>query len=268
MPIDYSKWDNLELSDDSDVEVHPNIERGTFIRLRQRKIREDREKRRMRQERAEALVAMNKDLVQRITELRDEVSAADSAAMAAIASQWEQDVEQSRAFTQKRDAAIKEGAEPEQPSEAEMLAALKARISDDLLKAAASLDTPEAKRNEYVVQLGVHIGKLGKSLQDAEQELEEATSDLARHIDPESIAHGGFDRTFVSKASEASGSGSKGPAGSARRTEKQTVTADEVLNPGSVGRFDSATAAGAAEVEDEDDSNAIDENGDLRLDAD
>ncbi|KAI9466474.1 Cdc37, N-terminal domain-containing protein, partial [Coemansia mojavensis] len=71
MPIDYSKWDNLELSDDSDVEVHPNIERGTFIRLRQRKIREERENRRMRKERAEALIEMNSDLIKRIEQLRD-----------------------------------------------------------------------------------------------------------------------------------------------------------------------------------------------------
>ncbi|KAA8564058.1 hypothetical protein EYC84_012047 [Monilinia fructicola] len=27
MPINYSKWDALELSDDSDVEVHPNVDK-------------------------------------------------------------------------------------------------------------------------------------------------------------------------------------------------------------------------------------------------
>jgi cell division cycle protein 37 len=25
--MDYSKWDKLELSDDSDIEVHPNIDK-------------------------------------------------------------------------------------------------------------------------------------------------------------------------------------------------------------------------------------------------
>ncbi|KAJ1731931.1 hsp90 co-chaperone Cdc37 [Coemansia biformis] len=266
MPIDYSKWDNLELSDDSDVEVHPNIERGTFIRLRQRKIREDREKRQMRQERAEALVAMNNDLVQRITQLRDEVSAADEPAMAAIVRQWEHDVEQSRVFTQKRNAAQKEGAAPEQPSEEEMVAALKARISDDLLRAAAELDTVEARRKEYLAQLDVHIGKLGKSLQDAERELEEAISDIARHIDPETISHAGFDRSFVSKSSDAPAASGSGTAPKSARGSKgkQTVTTEEILNPESVGVFDSDKAA----ADDDDDSNAIDENGDLRLDKD
>ncbi|KAJ2517811.1 hsp90 co-chaperone Cdc37, partial [Coemansia sp. RSA 2049] len=74
MPLDYSKWDNLELSDDSDVEIHPNIERGTFLRLRQRKIREERENRRVRKERNEALISMNKDLIERVTGLRDRVA--------------------------------------------------------------------------------------------------------------------------------------------------------------------------------------------------
>ncbi|KAJ1857951.1 hsp90 co-chaperone Cdc37 [Coemansia sp. RSA 1822] len=253
MPIDYSKWDNLELSDDSDVEVHPNIERGTFMRLRQQKIREDRENRRLKKERAEAMIAMNKDLVDRISQLRDQVAAADEPAMEAISRQWEQDVEQSRAFKEKRDAAIKEGTEPAHPSEEEMLAALKARVSDDLLKVTAKIDTLDAKRKEYTTQLEVHIAKLQKSLKDAERELEEVNREIATHIAPDSIAHTGFDRSFVSK-------GDSSAAGKA----KQTVTTDEVLNPDSVGKFDNP----AATTDDDVDADAIDDEGGLRIDDD
>lgn len=42
MAIDYSKWDKLELSDDSDVEVHPNVDKSSFIRWKQRDIHEKR----------------------------------------------------------------------------------------------------------------------------------------------------------------------------------------------------------------------------------
>lgn len=45
MPIDYSKWDNLELSDDSDIEVHPNVDKRSFIRWKQRDIHEKRQQR-------------------------------------------------------------------------------------------------------------------------------------------------------------------------------------------------------------------------------
>ncbi|EMG50192.1 Hsp90 co-chaperone, putative (Cell division control protein, putative) [Candida maltosa Xu316] len=42
MPIDYSKWDKIEISDDSDIEVHPNVDKNSFIRWKQRDIHEKR----------------------------------------------------------------------------------------------------------------------------------------------------------------------------------------------------------------------------------
>lgn len=45
MPIDYSKWDKIELSDDSDIEVHPNVDKRSFIKWKQRDIHEKRHQR-------------------------------------------------------------------------------------------------------------------------------------------------------------------------------------------------------------------------------
>lgn len=45
MPIDYSKWDRIELSDDSDIEVHPNVDKKSFIKWKQRDIHEKRQQR-------------------------------------------------------------------------------------------------------------------------------------------------------------------------------------------------------------------------------
>lgn len=42
MAIDYSKWDKIELSDDSDIEVHPNVDKKSFIKWKQRDIHEKR----------------------------------------------------------------------------------------------------------------------------------------------------------------------------------------------------------------------------------
>ncbi|ORX72704.1 hypothetical protein DL89DRAFT_243719 [Linderina pennispora] len=115
MPIDYSKWDNLELSDDSDVEVHPNIERNTFIRLRQRKIREERENRRLRRERIETMIPMNKDLIERISALRSRIADANEDSLKEIMKEWAQDVEKARVAKEKRDSATSQGKIPEQP---------------------------------------------------------------------------------------------------------------------------------------------------------
>ncbi|KAJ2421919.1 hsp90 co-chaperone Cdc37, partial [Coemansia sp. RSA 2531] len=187
MPIDYSKWDNLELSDDSDVEAHPNIEKGTFVRLRQRKIREDRENRRIRRERIEATLAMNQGLISRLTTVRDSFQGSD---LPKVIEQLDRDVEQAR--KQKEEGENSQ----EQPSETDMVNALMARITDDLLQSAANLDTPELKRDAYVSQLTGHLEKLDKVMNDLERELVEVKKEEAKHISPDSIMHTGFDRSF------------------------------------------------------------------------
>ncbi|KAJ1944853.1 hsp90 co-chaperone Cdc37 [Linderina macrospora] len=262
MPIDYSKWDNLELSDDSDVEVHPNIERNTFIRLRQRKIREERENRRLRRERIETMIPMNKDLIERITALRTRITDANEDSLKQIMQEWEKDVEKARVAKEARDSVTNQGKIPEQPSKDEMMDALKARISDDLLKEAAGQGSVLEKQSALAKQLDSHIAKLNESLKSAEDELKEVKLEEAKHIDPSTIAQSGFDRSFVSK-SEGSSSKAKKPA---TRTVKDTATTYEVLNPGSVGKFD--TDAGAEADAEEDYSEDMDEEGNLRLDAD
>ncbi|KAJ2011240.1 hsp90 co-chaperone Cdc37 [Coemansia sp. S680] len=237
MPIDYSKWDNLELSDDSDVEAHPNIEKGTFVRLRQRKIREDRENRRIRRERIEATLAMNQGLISRLTTVRDSFQGSD---LPKVIEQLDRDVEQAR--KQKKEGENSQ----EQPSETDMVNALMARITDDLLQSAANLDTPELKRDAYVAQLTGHLEKLDKVMSDLERELVEVKKEEAKHISPDSIMHTGFDRSFVTP-----GSATTAAAGPSKT---RTVTTDEVLNPASVGKH-----------KDEDD---VDDNGDLKLDDD
>ncbi|KAF8248437.1 hypothetical protein K440DRAFT_600059 [Wilcoxina mikolae CBS 423.85] len=42
MVLDYSKWDKIELSDDSDIEVHPNVDKRSFINAKRRQIHEQR----------------------------------------------------------------------------------------------------------------------------------------------------------------------------------------------------------------------------------
>lgn len=48
MPLDYSKWDKLELSDDEDFECHPNVDKKSMIRWKQAKIHQERRERKDR----------------------------------------------------------------------------------------------------------------------------------------------------------------------------------------------------------------------------
>lgn len=69
MVLDYSKFDHIELSDDSDIEVHPNIDKKSFIKWKQRDIHEKRERAKTQMEHYRVEVDMNKELMKRIEDL-------------------------------------------------------------------------------------------------------------------------------------------------------------------------------------------------------
>ncbi|EMR09006.1 hypothetical protein PNEG_02781 [Pneumocystis murina B123] len=69
MVLDYSKWDKLELSDDSDIEVHPNVDKRSFIRWKQRDIHEKRQARKQAIYDISSNLQMNKDLKEQVLRL-------------------------------------------------------------------------------------------------------------------------------------------------------------------------------------------------------
>ncbi|CCJ31184.1 unnamed protein product [Pneumocystis jirovecii] len=69
MVLDYSKWDKLELSDDSDIEVHPNVDKRSFIRWKQRDIHEKRQARKRAIQDITATRKMNTGLVEQISRI-------------------------------------------------------------------------------------------------------------------------------------------------------------------------------------------------------
>lgn len=69
MVLDYSKFDNIELSDDSDIEVHPNVDKRSFIKWKQRDIHEKRERAKMQMQHYKIEIDMNKALIAKIDQL-------------------------------------------------------------------------------------------------------------------------------------------------------------------------------------------------------
>ncbi|QFZ28886.1 putative hsp90 co-chaperone protein [Clavispora lusitaniae] len=77
MPIDYSKWDKIELSDDSDIEVHPNVDKRSFIRWKQRDIHEKRHQRNIEIKSILIQLTMYAKLNKRVDYLLDNLSSND-----------------------------------------------------------------------------------------------------------------------------------------------------------------------------------------------
>ncbi|KAH8428390.1 Hsp90 co-chaperone CDC37 [Aspergillus melleus] len=69
MVLDYSKWDALELSDDSDIEVHPNVDKRSFIQAKQNQIHQQRMHRRLEIETLKYERIINDGLLSRINKL-------------------------------------------------------------------------------------------------------------------------------------------------------------------------------------------------------
>lgn len=65
------QWDALELSDDSDIEVHPNVDKRSFIRAKQNQIHQQREQRRQEIKTLKYERLINDGLLERINALLD-----------------------------------------------------------------------------------------------------------------------------------------------------------------------------------------------------
>ncbi|KAH9004917.1 Cdc37 N terminal kinase binding-domain-containing protein [Lactarius hatsudake] len=74
MPLNYSKWDQLKVSDDSDNEGHPNFDNISFIRWKLRDVHEKREARDHRIEQLGAQVACNDVLLARLRVLQPKLA--------------------------------------------------------------------------------------------------------------------------------------------------------------------------------------------------
>ncbi|KAI8647292.1 hypothetical protein BD408DRAFT_408935 [Parasitella parasitica] len=69
MPLDYSKWDNLELSDDSDIEVHPNVDKRSMIKWKQEAIHRERAERKAKIEYLTQFVPQQETVLKKVQEL-------------------------------------------------------------------------------------------------------------------------------------------------------------------------------------------------------
>ncbi|KAG2197036.1 hypothetical protein INT47_009752 [Mucor saturninus] len=74
MPLDYSKWDNLELSDDSDIEVHPNVDKRSMIKWKQESIHRERAERKAKIEYLSTFIPQQQNVLSKVQQLASMLS--------------------------------------------------------------------------------------------------------------------------------------------------------------------------------------------------
>ncbi|KAI1143968.1 hypothetical protein F5Y05DRAFT_363212 [Hypoxylon sp. FL0543] len=241
MPVDYSKWDALELSDDSDIEVHPNVDKRSFIRAKQNQIHMERQQRKLQIETLKYERQVNDGLMKRISSLLNALKshAADAEARNPAEVAFQAVMESVGSPEEDKPPARPEGVhaqEEQPPSYTKMMATLLDQVNKEL-----DSKKPENRYNAMVEEIGVHLKKIQDLQQDLLKKLAELEKEESRKITSESI-HTGFNSSHISKSTPST-SGSK----------KADDTKVELLNPNfSMSKPEESKASTTGEDDDDD----------------
>jgi len=235
MPLNYSKWDNLELSDDSDIEGHPNVDKRSLIRWKQRDIHEKREMRNHIIAQLRADIDCNEVLLPRLTALATELEQANDAA-AVFANKAEQ---------------LKVNPSPEAPpgegakTYDEMILVLLLRVYQDVKDKGVVKEDP-GFGNELIAALKVHLRQLKEAIDTKKSELDKELKEKAKKITTEDI-HEGFESKYIpAKPAPEPVIKPKEPK------KKATTTEIEVLNPKVSASTSSAASSSVPTISNED----------------
>ncbi|KAG5979224.1 hypothetical protein E4U55_005410 [Claviceps digitariae] len=242
MPVDYSKWDALELSDDSDIEVHPNVDKRSFIRAKQNQIHQDRQQRKLQIEAYKFENIIHDALLKRISAIvtylqkhAPEASDAETSSVPDIA--LKALVETNPGPAADAVPPRPEGLESEHKSPTTFSAMIAALI-DEISKALDSKDSKDQDRYQSLIEeFERHAKKISQIQEETNSKLETLLKEEAKKITSNDI-HTGFNSSHVSKASPSE--------------KKGASTEVELLNP----NFDSSAAqpsSSKATVDDDDD---------------
>ena len=223
MVVNYSKWDALELSDDSDFEPHPNVDKRSFIRAKQNQIHQQRAERKHRIETLKYERMINDGLLRRIDTLLSELKAHEAEAkdrnaflyQALITSAGDPDDDEP---PPPPESVYTKNAEPIRYSQ--MMGSLVDQVKKEV---------DESKSDDwfkgYIKGIDGHKRKVAGLQKDLAVELDHLEKEETRKITSESI-HIGFDSSHVSKDKGKQAATSKG-------TKPEVV---QVLNPAALKR--------------------------------
>lgn len=242
MVVNYSKWDALELSDDSDIEVHPNVDKRSFIRAKQNQIHQQRFERRHQIDTLKYERIINDGLLQRIDKLLHSLQEHTQQATAPGVNP--DDFMMQALMDCAGDGADDVPPKPpqgvhtqtEEPHYSVMMASLVDQVKKELG------DNPQDWFQSYVKGVEGHKKKVNGLQVELNQKLAELEKEEGKKITSDSI-HTGFSVSSVAKEKE--------KPKPATPSKPETV---EVLNPGalkkdSLRRMDSAGQSSGAEAD-------------------
>lgn len=194
MPLNYSKWDQLELSDDSDIEGHPNVDKRSLIRWKQRDIHEKRDARRHKIDALTTEIACNSVLHPRLLRIRQRIAGAPATALGDLAE--DADAGQSHTglpffqyLVDRLQSSPSPAAPPtnaqNQPTYDAMILSLLFQIYDTIKV------LPQDEQEKAVLDgMATHIAQLSDHSRKLEADLEAELAEQKKHITSDDIHEG------------------------------------------------------------------------------
>lgn len=185
--VDYSKWDNIELSDDSDVEVHPNVDKNSFIRWKQRDIHEKRLQRAQQIKglriQKEMYTQLTKRALYLLTEFKGDLS-----------NDTERNDSVNGLFDKNEICKLEQN--PDTPPYNEMLEDLFIQMKDDMKK-----DDEQLTSSNIKLRLKAHQEKINKVMLEIDPKIVELENEDHEKITSDDYKEG-FNSSFINKKAD------------------------------------------------------------------
>lgn len=187
MAIDYSKWDKIELSDDSDVEVHPNVDKKSFIKWKQQSIHEKRFQRNQDIKNLETQVGMYASLNKRVDKMLGALKDGRLGDKSEVTKFLNENFD-------KNEKSQGDNVDPEIATFNEMVEDLLDQLKRDAVGAGKDPNDGAVIR-QLILQ---HRKKIDDVTVQANEKLKELYKEKNAHISSDDI-HTGFDSSFMNK---------------------------------------------------------------------
>ena len=228
MVLDYSKWDSLELSDDSDIEVHPNVDKRSFIRAKQAQIHQQRSQRRHEIETLKYERIINLGLLSRINRLLEDLKKHQDSTGNPEELVFQMIMDSAVNPDEDKPPVPPEGVyvhEKEQPKYSQMMGALLDQVKKEFGEGEGE---PDNLWQAYISGVQGHKAKVEGLQMELLQRLDQLEKEEGNKITTEDL-HTGFDSSHVNKSET---KGSKEAEGSVEllNPKAKTEQVDDDLN--------------------------------------
>ncbi|KAG8934184.1 hsp90 co-chaperone Cdc37 [Tulasnella sp. 418] len=218
MPLNYKKWDALQLSDDSDIEGHPNVDHKSLVRWKQRDIHEKREARKLRIQALEGAITRDARILERLDEIIPQVEAGGAPKFSSV-------VEQLKTKPSSETPPFPAGPKGEVLTYDALLLNLMLQVFETVKKNEAG---DGEIGDKLVVALKSHKGRVIEAKESAAKDLEAEIKERDKYITSDDI-HDGFSSSRVTKEEKPEPK----PEPKKKKAAKTEETI-EVLNPKAV----------------------------------